>query len=948
MTEHSRKKCGKKLCLILCILLVGTIFLCPSAFATGDGSGGGGGATIPLYMDWSYPADGASGVSVTPVIQCKFSHNVAQYNVADRNKTLITLKKADGTNVDITVFVADSQVQFDKRQFLYVSPVKPLSYGTKYILTIHEGIQAKNNMATDEEQTVTFTTEYGRSSFNTPLVTPPVSNDFAEGENQGENLDENSEEESNSEEGDSSENDSDNDTGDSTAAAGSEKSGDGAGGEGEGDDAGVSSEEESTAESDVASESAVTSLFTSEKFRRILIVFLLLLTGVCGGLFSAVWMKRKNRQPWEVMEALKDDSSQGMDADWEKAGSGAAKKRRRKRVVRHISLLLTAALATGGIAATIPPDSYAAVPDTFTVRLKIGDTVVSEKSYTDQQLRAMKQTRQMYSGIDEEGLPCTIAAEGILLSELVESQGADASEIESVSIYGKDDWTRNMTNSYLYGVERFRYPHISEAYRIENGMETEENGGEETSSGGSEDVSDPSGNTEDTETQDQSSVQTQVAAKSGEAASVQLKTTGATTDASALKEQDPQSTSPMLALRSTVSQLQDEVSWSALSTAEGYRFCFGQLNPTDGCYLMYGYNLQGIDIKISAAGEFAEKMGMQDTEGKKKMTSGGADSAGSADVEGPYTNPFTGETVDHLPNELTVQVGYFGTEYYTVKKFTFEEIASMPLIRQAYSSVGSDGTNGIMTALGVRLVDLITAAGIDVDSVEKIGFYQGSEESSPGVTASKAYLIDMNRYYYPNLTAAWNYTTGGKGTARSAVRVDTLIALKDYWDEKSTVPDFYRLDGTHRYHLVYGQTSAKSNNLDKSMMWIDTIKIQLYGSPSDENWMDAYLGKVLGTGDGNGTGTGGGGTGSSASESEQSAEQSTQTEKQEFDTSDSPLEKVSTAGKHVYEIAGGSVSYSLGSERNDYRLYIAAAFALVFLSGAGISFLAYRRRMADR
>lgn len=65
-------------------------------------------------MDWSYPADGASGVSVTPVIQCKFSHNVAQYNVSDRNKTLITLKKADGTNVDITVFVADAQLQFDQ------------------------------------------------------------------------------------------------------------------------------------------------------------------------------------------------------------------------------------------------------------------------------------------------------------------------------------------------------------------------------------------------------------------------------------------------------------------------------------------------------------------------------------------------------------------------------------------------------------------------------------------------------------------------------------------------------------------------------------------------------------------------------------------------------------------------------------------------------------------
>lgn len=85
----------------------------------------------------------------------------------------------------------------------------------------------------------------------------------------------------------------------------------------------------------------------------------------------------------------------------------------------------------------------------------------------------------------------------------------------------------------------------------------------------------------------------------------------------------------MLALRSNASQLRDDVSYSSLSAIEGYRFCFGQLNPSDGSYLMYGYNLQAIDIKVTAAGEFAEKMDMKDTEGNKKMTSGGADSAGA-------------------------------------------------------------------------------------------------------------------------------------------------------------------------------------------------------------------------------------------------------------------------------------------------------------------------------
>ncbi len=93
-------------------------------------------------------------------------------------------------------------------------------------------------------------------------------------------------------------------------------------------------------------------------------------------------------------------------------------------------------------------------PEGFTVRLKIGDKVVSEKIYTDAQLRAMKQTRQVYSGINEDEYPCATAAEGILLSDLAEAQGVDPSEIESVSIYGAGKWTRNMTNNYLYGVKQ--------------------------------------------------------------------------------------------------------------------------------------------------------------------------------------------------------------------------------------------------------------------------------------------------------------------------------------------------------------------------------------------------------------------------------------------------------------------------------------------------------------
>ena len=130
----------------------------------------------------------------------------------------------------------------------------------------------------------------------------------------------------------------------------------------------------------------------------------------------------------------------------------------------------------------------------------------------------------------------------------------------------------------------------------------------------------------------------------------------------------------------------------------------------------------------------------------------------------------------------------------------------------------------------------------------------------------------------------------------------------------------------------------KSNNLDKSLLWIDTIKVQLYGSPSDENWMDEYLRQGHGKRRRQWCGIGGSGAGGSASESEPdgTSGEAAETEPEKF-KNDNSLERSTPPGKHVYEIAGGSVSYSLGSERRDYRIYIAAIFGAAFLLGGGAS-----------
>lgn len=143
--------------IIFIILLLFVLCTAP-AYAVGEGDGGGGGPGVPLYMDWSYPSDGETNVSITPIIQCKYSHNVAQYDVRDRNAKLFSLKNLDGTVVPITIYMADVQLEFDKRQYIYIIPVRPLKNNTSYIVTAEIGVQAKNGMATEEIQTFSFTT----------------------------------------------------------------------------------------------------------------------------------------------------------------------------------------------------------------------------------------------------------------------------------------------------------------------------------------------------------------------------------------------------------------------------------------------------------------------------------------------------------------------------------------------------------------------------------------------------------------------------------------------------------------------------------------------------------------------------------------------------------------------------------------------------------------------
>ncbi len=168
-----RRRCSITLGVLLCLIYLSFVYSA-GVLAMGEGDGGGAGPSLKLSMQWSYPANGEKNVSVTPIIQCKFSHNVAQSNVLKRNVTLFSLTKLDGTPVAINVYAADAQLEFDKRQHIYVEPIKPLEYNTTYIVKVKAGIQAKNSMATEKDQTFQFTTCGRRIDFNETNVSPMI------------------------------------------------------------------------------------------------------------------------------------------------------------------------------------------------------------------------------------------------------------------------------------------------------------------------------------------------------------------------------------------------------------------------------------------------------------------------------------------------------------------------------------------------------------------------------------------------------------------------------------------------------------------------------------------------------------------------------------------------------------------------------------------------------
>ena len=122
----------------------------------GDGSGSGGGNAIPELLE-SLPADGATiSASEAAEIWLNFTNNVTDASVVDGNIAKIHLQKDDGIGVAATMSTADTQIEPEKRTYIYIKPDQALEPGA-YVIVAEQGITAKNGQSTEKEFRVSFT-----------------------------------------------------------------------------------------------------------------------------------------------------------------------------------------------------------------------------------------------------------------------------------------------------------------------------------------------------------------------------------------------------------------------------------------------------------------------------------------------------------------------------------------------------------------------------------------------------------------------------------------------------------------------------------------------------------------------------------------------------------------------------------------------------------------------
>lgn len=191
----------------------------------------------------------------------------------------------------------------------------------------------------------------------------------------------------------------------------------------------------------------------------------------------------------------------------------------------------------------------------------------------------------------------------------------------------------------------------------------------------------------------------------------------------------------------------------------------------------------------------------------------------------------------YAADALTIRVGYFGGPYYEKAVFTLDELWAMDVVYADYTFIDNMPSVVIDHVAGVRLADLMDAAGIDLNSIQTFYFWTRDKQSDYFTSYSKTALIDAARYCYYSLPDNFDDEegVGNEYAASYAVPVDTVIALADDWNRciagATFGSDFLNLNTNTRFRLIFGQTNSYEPTASRSAKWIHEIVVELGGAP---------------------------------------------------------------------------------------------------------------------
>ncbi len=111
-----------------------------------------------LSFKSSNPQDGAAGIPVDTAVVLEFSNNVVNMAVAENNSGCFRMLNPEGLEIEIDVYLPDDQIEPENKRTITLTPVRPLTAGTGYIIVISPDLTAKNGSLLGSEQTVSFST----------------------------------------------------------------------------------------------------------------------------------------------------------------------------------------------------------------------------------------------------------------------------------------------------------------------------------------------------------------------------------------------------------------------------------------------------------------------------------------------------------------------------------------------------------------------------------------------------------------------------------------------------------------------------------------------------------------------------------------------------------------------------------------------------------------------